>query len=98
MRYKYKDKPEGWSFEGPDPSVGIFGEEWTHEDCEVLTGPGNDECKGVTVNEIQGKPDNHGLALVNRQLVCVDCGEKASFTYVEYVGVDEPLDEVEHVG
>lgn len=25
--------PEGWSYEGPDPSVGIFGHSWFH-DCE----------------------------------------------------------------
>ena len=95
---KYKNLPEGWSYEGPDPSVGIFGEEWFHDDCKMVNGPGNAECQGVTVNEIQGLPDDHGLAVVSRQLCCVDCGEKVSFVFVEFVGVELPLDEVESVG
>ena len=27
--------PEGWSYEGPDPSVGIFGEAFVHETCTL---------------------------------------------------------------
>lgn len=26
--------PAGWSFEPSDPSVGIFGHLWVHEECE----------------------------------------------------------------
>ena len=29
------DPNEGWSFEGPDPEVGIFGDRVVHEDCPV---------------------------------------------------------------
>lgn len=27
--------PQGWSYEGPDESVGIFGEAFVHEDCAL---------------------------------------------------------------
>jgi len=27
--------PEGWSYEGPDRSVGLFGESFCHEDCTL---------------------------------------------------------------
>lgn len=85
--------PEGWGYEGPDESVGIFGEQWTHEDCEVLTGPGHDEYKGVEMSETQigkwGSVDSNGMAMFVRTLKCNDCGQKVSFNTVEFMGLDE---------
>ena len=94
-----KNIPDGWSYEGPDPTVGIFGEQWIHEDCTSLAGPGDGEMLGVDKTENQtSEIDAHGMAEVVHHLVCQDCAETATFATQEYFGVEESLDEVGSVG
>jgi len=72
-----KSLPPGWSYEGPDPSVGIFGEEFVHEDCPTLAGPGY-EMIGVTQTE-------HSLS-------CNDCGKVVAYSDPEFgVAETEPV-------
>lgn len=89
---KPKDMPEGWSYDGPDESVGIFGEEFNHEDCAgtMFVGPGNDEILGVEHFEQQlGSPDHTGVVEVGHRLTCKDCGAWTIFQTREFVGVEE---------
>lgn len=87
---KAKDLPEGWSYEGPDESVGIFGESFDHEDCTVLQGPGTGDTLGVEHFEQQfGEPDHTGVVEVGHRLTCKDCGAWTVFETKEFVGVEE---------
>lgn len=85
-----KVAPQGWFYEAGDPSVGIFGGEWVHEDCTVLQGPGSDEAKGVDDTERQvDEPNYNGVAQVAHLLTCKDCGQEVVFEVDELVGVPE---------
>jgi len=90
-RMKAKDMPnEDWGYEGPDESVGIFGEEFIHEGCTMVVGPGNDEILGVEHYEEQlGVPDHTGVVEVGHRLTCKDCGAWTIFQTKEFVGVEE---------
>jgi hypothetical protein len=66
--------PTGWTYEGPDYSVGIFGGGWIHEDCPVDT---EDE---VNVTEEPIKSEHHGVGAARSirttyQLTCSACGQ-----------------------
>jgi len=84
--------PEGWSVECGDPSVGIFGETWTHEDCTAVQGPGNGDLLGVDHFERKlGRPDDKGMAAFRHTLLCEDCGALAFFDVLESVGLEEAV-------
>lgn len=82
--------PEGWFLDRGDPSVGIFGEEWVHEDCPIVQGPGNGETKGSDHESKQiTRPDYHGMSQFSHILTCKDCGEQVVFDTEEFLGVEE---------
>ena len=75
--------PDGWSYEGPDPSVGIFGHAWTHEDC-----PGNIDAGEVseeTVREWRVNDNLHELIV----LTCACCAAATAVEDVNYIGPPE---------
>lgn len=87
---KRENLPEGWWLEKGDPSVGIFGDQWIHDYCLVLQGPGNDETQGVEETTKQvADADRHGMAVVTYSLNCKDCGQQTVFDNEEFVGVPE---------
>ena len=77
--------PEGWSFEGPDESVGIFGYVFVHEACKAA-----EYVNGVIENReaMYGKPDSQGYVHQNVSLYCQDCQGTASFVDDVFVGKD----------
>ena len=81
--------PTGWSFEGPDESVGIFGYSWEHEDCDEPRGE-----EEVTVTEDTArewfvgsgwKRNLHSLVV----LTCSACSAATAVETVDYCPDDE---------
>lgn len=76
--------PEGWGHEGPDESVGIFGDTFWHDAC-----PKNDgEAESVHEEKWTGKVRD-GHETVVHTLTCPDCGKRRKFTTQEFVGYEE---------
>lgn len=76
--------PKGWYLERGDPSVGIFGHEWVHEDCNVVAGPGNGDLEGCSeIDQRIGDPDERGLVLISTTVNCHDCGAGIWFEHEE---------------
>lgn len=76
--------PAGWSYDKGDPSAGIFGDQWVHEDCTALAGPGHGELEGCSeIDQRIGDPDEHGLVLISTTVNCHDCGAGIWFEHKE---------------
>lgn len=81
---------EGWYWDKGDPSVGIFGDQWVHEDCNVLAGPGYGDVQGVEDDGKQiGDVASDGTVVMLHHLKCKDCREETFVESVEFVGVEE---------
>lgn len=74
--------PKGWGYEGPDESVGIFGETFYHDEC-----PG--EYADAEHEEKWTGQVKDGHEIVIHTLVCPTCGKRAKFITREYVGFPE---------
>lgn len=79
-----RDRMDGWEWEGPDASVGIFGSAWLH----VLCPEGDDADSEVDVMEA-----DLGTVLTDRRngtlttyvmLTCLDCGQQRLVTSTDY--------------
>jgi hypothetical protein len=75
----------GWSYEGPDPSVGIFGDTFVHEKCTV------EYDLGVEATETLGFRDGDYVQY-EVQLQCKDCGQEASFPMRDYDPIEPDED------
>ena len=73
--------PDGWSYEGPDESVGIFGHSWTHEACSYPVDTVHEE----TVREWRVGDNLHSLVV----LTCSACAAATAVEDVDYIGPDE---------
>ncbi len=74
--------PEGWSYEGPDPSVGIFGHLWMHDDCPQF----NDEAMDSSVLEHMDEFHFEGEGM-NQEVVTtwtLECSCGATVTVRDY--------------
>lgn len=83
--------PAGWYFETGDPSVGLFGGGWVHEDC-----PAADEYELLDAECLPlatwVKPT--GEATFWYLVTCLDCAQQRVVLDYDYVGPpddDEPL-------
>lgn len=95
--------PQGWSYEGPDWSVGITTGGWVHEDCPVPMEDDNDI--DAIEEELAVVPDGKGTLVIWHRITCVCCGEQrlvtsydmdADWLAEQYVGAcpvcEEPTD------
>jgi len=80
--------PKGWVYEGPDPSVGIFGEEFIHNDCPSMEVGTCDPLTAEASAEIKGEGDRRVL-ITNLQLVCSQCGTTAVAVREDWIGPEE---------
>lgn len=83
---------EGWGYEGPDPSAGIFGEYYWHDACPV---PGKSEDWEAELHENVGTFLGNGVnryRMVTAWLTCRDCGgSSAPWSYREWDPEDDPI-------
>lgn len=73
-----RHEPEGWSFEGDDPSVGIFGVGYWHDSCYVLG-----DIPPAEESQESGVPVGEGAdryVPVRVRLRCPACGATAEWT------------------
>lgn len=79
--------PEGWSVEGPDESVGIFGDAYCHEVCTKEYDKGVDE---IEIADLSSPGvDDQGYVSVLTRLECLDCGAHTEYQNKFFVGKDE---------
>lgn len=82
--------PRGWYFETGDPSVGLFGTGWVHEDCPE---PDEFELEDADCVHLATWVDAHGCATFWYLLTCRDCAEqRLVIDYDYYVGLPEDED------
>lgn len=86
-----QETPEGWVYEAPDPSVGIFGEGWIHDACPAEDEHGNAdlnmaECKPISEERI----DDHTVRVTYR-LTCIDCDAIAETTEDHWLPTEEVI-------
>lgn len=86
MRMSTSAIPDGWAWEGPDESVGIFGDLFVHDDCSVEFDHGTSYTSVAT-----GVVGNDGMQTFTYTVLCLDCGGTVSFEIPEYVGRDEDV-------
>ncbi len=77
----------GWAFEGPDPSVGIFGWTMLHDACPSDTDP---DCQYVFVG-YEGERGNR-IAHYAEGFTCLACGAQLLILQREY-DPEDPEDE-----
>ena len=75
-----------WSYEGPDPEVGIFSGMWIHEACPVP----DDENAYVTEDWAGGEGMNRSF-VSKIKLTCVICG---ATTVVEEESYDPEIEDI----
>jgi hypothetical protein len=79
---------DGWIYEGPDTSVGIFGESWFHADCPNeptgFDGEGLPECEVDTslVGGVGAGMDHESRWAY--RVHCLDCGRAIRWVESEW--------------
>lgn len=85
--------PEGWGHEGPDPSVGIFGDFYWHDACTTSNDMESTEADYTDkITSYNGEGYNR-FADVTATMTCRACGATYSWTFNEWTpdySVEEP--------
>lgn len=77
-------EPEGWVYEQGDPSVGIFGDAWYHDDCgPVIADPARESHEVEQFEVTVVRVSDHTVRTLYR-LVCADCAAEVEVTDDDY--------------
>jgi hypothetical protein len=85
--------PDGWSYEGPDESVGIFGYEYYHDACCADL----DNFNEVELFEVERIRTDDSTVLTVSRLVCFDCTDEAVLVEEDFDPIPSWWDEMDQV-
>lgn len=78
------DRMDGWTYEGPDPSVGLFGEGWYHDSCPAGNDADSEVDADVTDLATVVTDVRNGTVTTFHMLTCLDCGQQRIITTTDY--------------